>query len=178
MFGFYCLSMLIVQIASVIFRKLGYYNLFLSHFYFIMQFVFLSLFYIQLLKEPLQRKIVKINLIICPIILALQYAIKPDLFFRFNYFEIFITSITLIIYATFHLYNMLNVARHFYYVNLGILIYLFGSTVVFLVGNLSVALNSKSSFSAIWDLNIYLYVIYQLFLTYEWTKNYKISNSK
>ncbi|ODS81579.1 MAG: hypothetical protein ABS44_19090 [Chryseobacterium sp. SCN 40-13] len=36
----------------------------------------------------------------------------------------------------FHFYNLLNKEKNYYYINTGILIYLFGSTVLFISGNL------------------------------------------
>ncbi|WP_264544758.1 MULTISPECIES: hypothetical protein [Flavobacterium] len=90
---------------------------------------------------------------------------------KFNLFEIFITSFLIVTYATFHLYNLLNEEKEFYYVNLGILIYLFGSTVLFLGGNLAAMLSSKYN-DVPWILNAFLYIIYQLFILYEWKKSF------
>ena len=44
--------------------ELNIMNLFLSHFYFIGQFVLLSFFYLTILKEAFQKRIVKIGLVI------------------------------------------------------------------------------------------------------------------
>ena len=103
-----------------------------------------------------------------------QYGFHSDLFYKFNLFEIFITSLPLIIYATFHLYNLLNEEKEFYYINIGLLIYLFGSTIVFLSANLLITLDSGRSFGMIYSLNVYLYIVYQLFILYD----LKIMNSK
>ena len=73
----------------------------------------------------------------------------------------------LIVYATFHLYNLLNEKKEFYYITTGLLIYLFGSTIVFLVANLLISLKSKFLFEQIYNLNVYLYVVYQLFILYD-----------
>lgn len=151
-----------------------YYNLFLSHFYFIIQFLLLSFFYFLLLKENLQKKIIKLNVVLCLSVLMVQYGFHSDLFYKFNLFEIFITSLPLIIYATFHLYNLLNEEKEFYYINIGLLIYLFGSTIVFLSANLLITLDSGRSFGMIYSLNVYLYIVYQLFILYD----LKIMNSK
>jgi hypothetical protein len=73
----------------------------------------------------------------------------------------------LIIYATFHLYNLLNEKKQFYYINIGLLIYLFGSTIVFLTANLLLSLHYEKAFKEIYNLNVYLYVVYQLFILYD-----------
>ncbi|MEO8235630.1 MAG: hypothetical protein ABI549_09475 [Flavobacterium sp.] len=101
----------------------------------------------------------------------IQYIVDPNSFFEFNLFEIFITSFPIIIYSTFFLYNSLNEKKDFYYINLGILIYLFGSTVLFLVGNLVAKLDNNLN-DIPWILNSVLYIIYQLFILVEWKNNF------
>ena len=124
-----------------------------------------------LLKEKYQRKIIKLTLILVLSFLGIQYTIYPKLFFEFNLFEIFITSFSIIIFSAFHFYNMLNEKKEFYYINMGILLYLFGSTILFLVGNLTVTLSRE--FTKIpWILNALFYVFYQLFVLYEWKKSF------
>jgi hypothetical protein len=172
LFVFYLGLILVVQILAEVFIQQRKNNLFLSHFYFIGQFVVLSLFYLTLLsKVNLQRKIVKAGLLTVLLVLGAQYFMDPSLFAKFNLFEIFITSFTLIIYAAFHFYNLLNEKKEFYYVNIGVLIYLFGSTVLFLVGNLMTALSPAMN-KIPWILNSFLYIIYQIFILVEWKKSF------
>lgn len=161
----------IVQIVSMIMMKNHINNLFLSHFYFIGQFILLSFFYINILKEKLQKKVVKFGLCLGLIALGIQYASDVSLFLKFNLFEIFITSFLLILYATFHFYNMLNEKKEFYYINMGVLIYLFGSTILFLVGNLTIVLSPKMN-KITWILNSILYIVYQVFILVEWNKSF------
>ena len=142
------------------------YNLFMSHFYFIFQFLFLSTFYYHLLKDTFQKDIIISSVILCALVLGIQYALDRSLFHKFNLLEIFITSLSLIIYSSFHLYNLLNEKKEYYYINVGLLIYLFGSTVVFLTANLLLSLKSDA-FKSINQLNVYLYIVYQLFIMYE-----------
>lgn len=166
-FTLYCLSMLTVQLASIIVVRMNFENLFLSHFYFGLQFLILSFFYYYLMKDHFQRKIIKISLIVCLAALGIQYALDWSLFFKFSLLEIFITSLPLIIFATFHLYNLLNEEKKYYYITTGLLIYLFGSTIVFLTANLLISLKSRIAFEQIYNLNVYLYVVYQLFILYD-----------
>ncbi|WP_133532056.1 hypothetical protein [Flavobacterium dankookense] len=76
-------------------------------------------------------------------------------------------SLPLMIYTTFHLYNLLNEKKYFYYINIGLLLYLFGSTVVFLSYRLLSLIATKEIINITWSLNIYMYVIYQLFILKE-----------
>ncbi|WP_230729108.1 hypothetical protein [Flavobacterium sp. EDS] len=131
----------------------------------------LGLFYFNLITDKFQKKVIKITAILALLSLAIQYSIRPDLFFKFNLYEIFITSFLLLIFATFHFYNMLNGKKMFYYINIGIILYLFGSTILFLVGNLSVTLSSKY-YKVPSRINYILYVIFQLFILVEWKRSF------
>lgn len=175
-FTYYCVMMLVIQLTAHLLSVIKIHNLFLSHFYFIIQFVLLSFFYRNLLDDQFQKRIIAFNLILCPLLLIIQYAYDWRCFFRFNTFEIFITSLPLIVYATFHLYNLLNEKKIFYYTTIGILLYLFGSTVVFLTSNLLMTLHSKWSFITIFDLNVYLYLVYQLMIMYDLKYNKVVTN--
>ena len=172
-FTIYIFIIILVQISAKVCLLKGMSNLFMSHIYFIGQFIMLSFFYLKLVKDQFQVKAIKIGFVMVLLTLGIQYGIKPQLFLKFNLYEIFITSFLVIIYATFHFYNMLDEKKEFYFINMGILLYLFGSTILFLVGNLTVKF-SKNFNMITWILNAGLYVAYQLFILYEW----KVSFSK
>lgn len=158
-----------VQIALKSFIYFGYENLVLSHAYFCGQFIMLSLFYIELLKEKYQQQIIKWNLGITISVVVLSFSLNPSSLFNYNPIEILFTSISLIVYSTFHFYNMLSNKKEFYYINCGVLIYLFGSTVTFLPRNL----HYKFDFSfdnILQSLNIGLYITYLIFIFIEWYK--------
>mgnify|MGYP001481129215 FL=1 len=125
----------------------------------------------KILNDKFQKKVISINMFLCLALLMIHYALDWSRFYRFNTFETFIMSLPLIVYATFHLYNMLNQKKEYYYTTIGILIYLFGSTVVFLTSNLLMTFHSDWSFKLIFSLNIYLYVVYQLLITYDLKDN-------
>ena len=148
-----------------------YQNISMSHFYFIMQFITLSLFYNQILISHIQKKIIKITLLIVPVILIIQYILNPRLIFVFNLLEVFICSFSIVIYATFHFYNMLNEKRKFYFINIGILIYLFGSTIIFLTGNILI-MKPTGLGRYISTINVVLYIFYLTLILIEWKKNY------
>lgn len=166
-FTWYLGMIFVIQMVSKFLTVFHFQNLFTTHFYFIGQLVLLSFFYLTILKEDYQRKVVKLGLVLGLIILGIQYFNDSSLFFKFNLLEIFITSFLLIIYAIFHFYNMLNEKKEFYYVNIGILIYLFGSSTLYLVGNLTLSLSPKVSLIT-WTLNAFLYIVYQVFILIEW----------
>ena len=170
-FAIYLLIIFIGEMTSKIMIYRKYENLSMSHYYFILQFIFLSLFYLEILTVEIQKKIIKIGLIVVPIVLAIQYSLNPKLIFIFNLLEVFICSLSIVIYATFHFYNMLSQQKKYYYINIGILIYLFGSTVIFLAGNVILTGNNQIGF-LLFIINISLYILYLTLIFIEWRKNY------
>lgn len=157
----------LIEALIIIIIALGYQNLILSHFYFTGQFILLSLFYLDLVKGTYQKKIIKFNLVLVPIILGINFLINPSQLHEFCLIEILLTSITIISYSTFHFYNMLSNKKEFYLINCGILIYLFGSTVTFLPRNLHTVYGFSFSL-ALQLLNIVLYLMYLIFIFLDW----------
>ncbi len=170
-FTVYLSLIFIGEMISKIMIYNKYENISMSHTYFILQFIFLSLFYLEILTLPIQKKVIKLGLIIIPITLIIQYILIPNLIFVFNLFEVFICSFSIVIYATFHFYNMLNEKRLFYYINSGILIYLFGSTIIFLTGNV-ILIKPYGLGTYLSNINIFLYIFYLIMILIEWKKNY------
>lgn len=175
-FLIYNLAMLLIQMTSKVLFTLKMNNLFLSHFYFIFQFLILSYFYYILLEVPFQKRVVKIVSAIALLVLCIDYAWKPELFFSLNLLEIFVTSLPVVIYAAFHLYNLLNKEHYFYYTTVGLLIYLYGSTFLFLSYELIMIAIEKEAGVYTWFLNIFLYVIYQLFILKDLLKTRRHEN--
>ncbi len=166
-FTFYLFVMIIIQSCTSYLKSIHVNNLFVSHYYFILQFVLLSLFYLNIIDNAFQKKTIKITVPFCLLILGIQYYLNNDLYEKFNLFEIFITSFLLIIFSMFHFYNILNEKKKYYYINTGILLYLFGSTVLFISGNLISKLDLAPS-KIVWILNSLLYIVYQVFILIEW----------
>jgi hypothetical protein len=82
--------------------------------------------------------------------------------------ESYLTTIPLIIYATMHLYNNLGEKSRFYYINLGLLFYLFTSTFIFLLYKLITVLNLDVFIDVMVDINIVLQYIKFGFFFYQW----------
>ena len=168
-FTLYMLVMIIIQLTTSYYSRNGLNNLFLSHFYFILQFVLLSLFYKAILPVASQKRAVVAGLIICFAILGIQYYLDPSLFYTFNLLEIFITSFLILIYALFHFYNILAESKKYYYLNTGIFIYIFGSTVLFMSGDILTTF-APSYGRIIYILNGLLYIVYQVYIFIEWRR--------
>lgn len=170
-FTIYLIGTAVIQVASKVCKQIYNNNLFLSHFYFIGQFIVLYFFFKNLFVLQSQKKIADYVLLVGIVALTIQYALEPQVFFKFSMLEIFITSFLVLILASIHLYNMLTDKKVFYYCTIGILLYLFSSTVLFFVGNLTAFLSKEYQFLP-WTLNAFLVIVYQLFILFEWKISY------
>jgi hypothetical protein len=170
-FSIYLVFTVLIQVASKVVTNFGQENLFLSHFYFIGQFIALSLFFKSLFLSKKQKNICDWIMGSGLSILAVQYVLDPAVFFKFNLFEIFVTSFLILALASMHLYNLLTERKVFYYCTIGILLYLSGSTILFFVGNLTAVLSKEYRFLP-WTLNATLIIVYHLFILFEWKKSF------
>jgi hypothetical protein len=165
----YLLVIVVIQFYSGYLAFQGIHNTHISHFYFVLQFLILGYFYYNIFNQTFQKNIIKYSMILCLLILGVQFAIYPEMYFKFNNLEIFLTSYLLIIYSLFHFYNLLSAKKSFLYFNIGVFFYLFGSTVLFLLANLSIVVDLKG-INAI--LNKVLFLFYHIFIFTEWTQLY------
>jgi hypothetical protein len=91
------------------------------------------------------------------------------MFFEYSLLETYLTTIPIIIYATMHLYNNLGEKTEFYYINIGLLFYLFGSTFIFLLYELLMMFEKYSAFTSnLLSLNRILQYIKFGFFFYQW----------
>ena len=77
---YYLLVMLLIQVSSILLSKLKIDNIFLSHFYFVFQFILLSLFYLKLFDEKKVRKSIVSILFLVLLGLGLQYTFNSAIF--------------------------------------------------------------------------------------------------
>lgn len=159
-------------------------NLFLAHYHFGLQFLFLSLFYKNLFKN-FQKKIVNLVIIVVFSILITYYVLFPEKYYEFNLIDIFITTVPLIFFSIMHLYNMLTEKRRFFIFNAGVLIYLTTTALIFFLGTFwntekeFVGISSETA-TNIWNINEVLYIIYLLFILIEWKSTFspwKVKNN-
>ncbi|WP_395064024.1 hypothetical protein [Flavobacterium sp.] len=123
------------------------------------------------MKEEYQKKIVKVSLFTITAAILINIVLDPNVIFKLSLLEIVLTSVAIIIYSTFHFYNMLSNKKVFYIINCGILIYLFGSSVPFLMHNLQVTYGRDFGY-LIANLNVILYTLYQILVFIEWKVNF------
>ncbi|WP_341694674.1 hypothetical protein [Flavobacterium calami] len=161
-----------VQFGMEVLYHLKKNNLLLVNFFFIGQMILLGLFYRSLFKNNTQKKIVTISILITLMIFVLQFYFDPSQLTKFNLFEITITSLLIVGFALMHFYNMLTEQKEYYFVTIGIIIYMLGATVLFLIGNLSQNLSNEIKYLS-WTLNAFLVVVYYLIILLEWKMSLK-----
>lgn len=155
-------------ISSNLWKWFKIYNVFTFHFCDLFQFIILSYFYSYLLKTKAQLYSVYITLIVLPIFLITRYIFNPNLFFEYSLLETYLTTIPIIIYSTMHLYNGIGGKSKYYFINLGLLFYLFTSTFIFLLFKLIDVLKINEFNSAMYNINIILQYIKFGFFFYQW----------
>jgi hypothetical protein len=170
-FTIYLVVVAIIDLICSYYAIQKWNNLFMSHFYFISQFVLLSIFYHVLLSKK-QRIFVKVLLFFVSLMLLIYFSISPEKLKNFDLFEILITTIPIIVYTLMHIYNSLTIKQTYAYVNTGILLYVSLSTLVFFLGDfLSNSLEfeevGKDVFFNVWDINIILLIIFQICISLE-----------
>lgn len=163
-FTWYIFAMGITQLWATILSKMHSNNLYLSHVYFITQFVFLSHYFYTVLSGSKIKKGIRFTSFILLGIIGFQYVRFPDMFWEFNLVEIYLMSMPIIVYATMHLYQMLDQPKVNYNFTLGPLIYLIGSMSLFLFNFLMTQLHIKYPADVIMWFNIILFLGYHLIL--------------
>ena len=170
-FASYLVLVAIIQIWMSWYATYKWNNLFLSHFYFIGQFIFLSLFYYTLLQKKWILWILGATLIG----LTLQYIVNPEMFFVFNTYGMSTTQTILVIYALLYFYKSLTYQGAFLYINTGILFYLIPSILYFASFNFFLEWDfDRKLEDYIYRLHQTLYFIFEILIFIEWYKNYRL----
>ncbi len=171
----YLFVLVSIQIAHEYVQKHteGSNNLFLTHYYFILQNILLSYFYYLIIDNKKIKKLIKI---VTPVVLSsliIQYLIYPELYYVFNVYEIFICIIPLVFYALIHLFQTLGSSnKNYIYFTSGILLYFLPSALIFSSGNLMPSLPANVN-RIIWHANVILIAVFQALIFLEWYKHFR-----
>ena len=145
-------------------------NLFLSHYYYVSQFLTLTFFYYYLLKQKWILWLLGTVLIF----LGYQYFKDPELYVKYNAVGIALTQTVLVMFALLYLYRSLSVKNEFVLVNVGMFIYLLTSVIIFASGNLIFDIEVPRDVSRFLNnLNAVFYLILQGLFFVEWFRNYR-----
>jgi len=174
-FKFFTLYLLAVALVQICMRIHGHLtdsapNLHFFVYYFVSEFILLSLFYKQLLGY-------KVIYVITGCVLgfiAAQYIIDQSMYYRYNPIGSSITRIIIVCYSLLYLYKSLSHGKEFLIVNVGVFIYFLSSVLIFASGNL--VFDAKFSdviAQVLLDMNGVLYLVFQLLIIVEWYRNYR-----
>lgn len=151
-------------------------NLLIMNLFFIGQMILLGLFYRSLYKLDLQKRFVLVTIILALVLLIVQNTFDPNLLFKFNLPQITITSLLIVVFALIHFYNILTEKKQYYYITVGVVIYMFGATVLLLLGNLTSGFSDDFKYIS-WRINAVLVIVYYFFVLFEWIKSFSNKNS-
>ena len=161
----------IVQLVSSKLHDNGTKNLYLSHYFFTGQFIFLSLFYLKILKFKKIKNLILSVTITIPTCFIIYFYINEQAYKEWNEIEIALTSIPLLIYSFYFFIKKIddNKDKKYIYFNSGFFVYTFCSTLIFILGNIG----SRTLKLFVWDVNQILYLIFQILIFVEWYKNFR-----
>lgn len=165
----YLWSMLLIQLASYLVAIRTQNNLYLSHLFFCTQFVLLGLFYYRVLRQAAQRRFIVYYLSVAGLLLAGQYALYPQLLFRYNLLEVFLTNYFLVFCSLMYQYNSLSRMQSdgFSVFNWAVLVYSTLSLSFFLFGNVMAEIEIDISILA-WLINNSILVLFHLAVLLQW----------
>lgn len=168
-FTLYLFLMTLIQLSSDLMAIYKMNNIFFAHYYFIGQFILLSLFFKQLLKNTFQKKALTFVLFIVLIALGIYYLLYPSNYYNFNIFETIITSVPLLVYSFFFfLQKIEDPDKKYIYIVSGFFLYLLCSTLLFTTGNITADIKKF-----IWHTNVILHIVYQVLIFVEWYKHFR-----
>lgn len=171
----YTAVMMLNQLVIGYLRSNGVNNLWLSHVYFLVQFVTISLAFRQLQTNLFIRKLNSVLLITIPVTVGAILAITPGAFKNFNIPETLLCSIPLIAYCVHHLIQAIdgNQSKLILF-SIGLFVYLVSSTLVFVSAKIIVDDYLGQGFiTQLWIINNIIYLSYQILIVIEWYKNFR-----
>lgn len=170
-FIMYLILCSIIQLYSHHLSNLNKHNLFLSHYFFIGQFIFLSLFFATFYKLKKYKNLNWFLIVVITIPFAIYLYTNPKAYERWSELEIAITSIPLIINSFYFFIKKIdyNTNKKYIYFNSGFFLYTLCSTLIFTVGNIG----SREIKSYVWLINSILYFVFQVAIFAEWYLNFR-----
>tara|TARA_R110001606_G_scaffold326689_2_gene473445 strand:- start:221 stop:880 length:660 start_codon:yes stop_codon:yes gene_type:complete len=173
-FIMYLVICTIVQKLSSDLSANGDNNLYLTHFFFIGQFLFLSLFFSKILELKKWKKFVLFSTFVFSISFIIYFYFNQKAYNEWNELEIALTSIPLIIYSFLFFLKKIDTIdnKKYIYFNSGFFVYTLCSTLIFLLGNIG----TRSLKLYVWDINQVLYLLFQIAIFIEWYKNFRKLN--
>lgn len=155
------LGTLSVELYSGYLANHGISNLHLTHFYTAGFFLLLSIIYYDLLKRF--QLVVPIGVMLVSGIMIYQLIDSQIVFEQFNTSGFIIAACVMMTYAFFYYIEHITTKEFWDTYNVGLFLYLGGSSVIFLT--LNNAKDLGDSYMPVWTINAWLFVLYQFFIS-------------
>jgi len=156
------LGTLFIEFYSAYLANRTINNLHLTHFYTIGLFLLLSIIYYGLLKRF--QLVVPIGVMIVSSVMIYQLLKSQIIYTKFNTSGFIIAACVMMTYAFFYYIEHITTKKFWDAYNVGLFLYLGGSSVIFLTLE-----NTKGfedgTFMSVWTINALLVVLYQLFVS-------------
>lgn len=146
-------------------------NIFLVHIYILVRFVCLSLFFKEIIHDVKIKKAIKIILGVYVVIILFKIYKEQLVLFQFNLFESFTSNFFIGLYSIYYFYQQIDQRKEFYYINLSIIIYTFGSCFFYLTSTL-LAITKPELLVISLNINFLFVILANIIFLYEWKKNY------
>ena len=165
----YLISSFIIQILSEYIASYKGNNIFLFHYFNIIQFILLSLFYLNVFKSKNLKKVIIYGGIIVFLVVVYIIFSTKEYYYKFILSEILVLNIPLLIYSFIFFIRRIDSANKlFIYFNSGFFVYAVCSTLLFCAGHIESEIKYL-----LWNVNTTLYVFYQILIFIEWYKNFR-----
>jgi len=174
-FTLYLLYVAVIQIALFFYSLEKANSIHLFHYYFIGQFICLSLFYRTLLRS---KWVIGLFGIVA-LFIGYSYVNEPRIFYEYHTFGAVLSHSAIVVYALVYYYRMLSRKGKFLMVNTGVLIYFLSSSLYYASGNLVIALGlPKETQRYIGLINDFLYLSFLIIVFWEWYRNFRVGIAK
>ena len=170
-FTMYLTFIAIIQIIAYLYVSKKIDNTFLFHYYFMGQFLFLSIFYYVLLKKWWVYVLSSILFTV----LLLYYFVNPSIINEYHTYGVTTTQTVIVVYALAYYYKSLTGKAYMLLINSGVLIYLMVSVLFFASNNLLIELEvSKETQKYIGLFNEVSYLVFLILIFIEWYRNFRV----
>ena len=172
-FVVYLFCLFVMQTATEVYAMQNMNNHFIATYYLFIPLILLSLFFYRLFVDidSWKKYLVMYATPLAIIGFIVQYCFFPDLYFEFNSIGLLVATCLLIIYAVMYIFELISKRLEFQYVIIGIFIYYISSLLIFVSATSIVSFNQEMS-NFIWNINAFLFIVYQLLILWEWKQSY------
>jgi hypothetical protein len=161
----------ILQVANRLFFDFIKINWIIANIFLIGEFIISCYLYFLLLQKKIFRNIIIILFFLTLVVMLFQYIADYTIFCKINPLASSIVSISIILFAVFYLYEILDQNKLYYYLTIAVILYQFGSIFLYLIANLYLLEHPDLGLIP-YNFHLFLTLIYTFFVFLEWKINF------